>query len=147
MTQEISMSAPQNYANHAHRPMLWTVGNMIWLAAVVLLTLAWGGRNTLYPGLLLLAASLWCSLAIGRVYITALQDRIIRLEMRVRAASLLSPAQAADLERLSIKQIVALRFSSDAEMPALLERAVREQLTPDQIKRAVQHWVADDLRT
>ena len=44
-------------------------------------------------------------------------------------------------------QIVALRFASDAELPGLLERAEREQLTADQIKRAIKNWVPDVDRT
>jgi hypothetical protein len=137
----------QDYAHHAHQPWLWSVGMLLWLAAAVLVSLGWSGFGTLYPGLLLLLAALFCALLIGRVYITRLQDRIIRLEMRVRCATFLSPAQMADLERLDIKQVVGLRFASDAEIPALLDRAVREQLTPDQIKRAVVTWVPDRHRT
>jgi hypothetical protein len=81
------------------------------------------------------------------VYITALQNRIIRMEMRVRCARFLSPEQLAELERLTMKQLVALRFASDAELPALLERARRENLPPDAIKRAVVDWVPDYHRT
>jgi hypothetical protein len=86
-------------------------------------------------------------IAISRAYITTLQDRIIRLEMRVRAMALLTPAQQASLTSLDRKRIAALRFASDAELPALLERAVREQMTTDQIKRAVTNWVPDHDRT
>ena len=50
-------------------------------------------------------------------------------------------------ERFSIKHIAALRFASDAELPALIDRAIAEQLTPDQIKRAVKDWQPDLLRT
>ena len=67
--------------------------------------------------------------------------------MRVRAATLLSPPQQTALSRLSKPQIVALRFASDEELPALLERAEREHLAPDQIKRAIKNWVADLDRT
>jgi len=42
---------------------------------------------------------------------------------------------------------VALRFASDAELPALLERADREQLSSDQIKKAIKNWVPDWDRT
>jgi hypothetical protein len=46
-----------------------------------------------------------------------------------------------------MKQIAALRFASDAELPALLERAAREQLPPVAIKRAIKNWVPDLDRT
>ena len=71
---------------------------------------------------------------ISRVYTTKLQDRIIKLEMKLRFAQLLSPAQQAMLARLSLPQVVALRFASDSELPALVERADRDRLTADQIK-------------
>jgi hypothetical protein len=86
-------------------------------------------------------------LSISRLYITRLQDRIIKLEMRVRCATLLSPAQQAVAARLKKAQIVALRFASDEELPGLLEQADREQLSADQIKRAIKNWVPDMDRT
>jgi hypothetical protein len=46
-----------------------------------------------------------------------------------------------------VKQVVALRFASDAELPALYDRALADRLTPDAIKRAVTQWRADRLRT
>ena len=87
------------------------------------------------------------ALLIGRVYITALQDRIIKLEMQVRCSKFLTPAQMSDLGRLQLPQLVALRFASDGEIPTLLVRALAEQMTPKAIKQAVQQWVADNDRT
>ena len=59
-----------------------------------------------------------------------LQDRIIQLEMQVRCARVLPAGQDELLAQLSPKQVVALRFASDAELGDLLARAVREQMTP-----------------
>jgi hypothetical protein len=84
---------------------------------------------------------------ISRLYITRLQDRIIKLEMRVRTAELLTRDQQRALFGLTTKQIAALRFASDQELPALVERAVREHLTPADIKRAVKTWTPDYDRT
>jgi len=67
--------------------------------------------------------------------------------MRVRTTALLTPDQQRLLGQLHNKQIAALRFASDAELPALLERAVRENLKPDAIKRAVTTWTPDLDRT
>ena len=67
--------------------------------------------------------------------------------MKVRCATLLAPAQHAAYSRLNKAQIVALRFASDEELPALLERADREKLDADQIKRSIQTWVPDWDRT
>jgi len=86
-------------------------------------------------------------LLISRTYTTKLQDRIIKLEMKLRCAEVLSPAQQATLARLATPQIIALRFASDSELPALVERADRDRLTADQIKRAITTWVPDFDRT
>lgn len=138
----------QTYANHAHRPVLWTVGFVFWMVASAgfagwLLGRAWG-MAVLLGGLLGVTGVV---LTIGRRYITRLQDRIILLEMRVRGASLLTPAQQELLASLPKAKIVSLRFASDGELPALLERTVAEDLTPDAIKRAVMQWRPDHLRT
>jgi hypothetical protein len=138
----------QTYATHAHRPFLWAAGALFWLLALigwVAAALGAGWGEPLGVGGLLGATLV--ALAIGRVYITRLQDRIILLEMQVRGTTLLSPAQQARLAALPKAQVIALRFASDEELPALLDRAVEESLTPDAIKRAVRHWHADYLRT
>jgi Family of unknown function (DUF6526) len=67
--------------------------------------------------------------------------------MRVRAASLLTPEQQRLLFQCDNKRIAALRFASDAELGALVERASKEQLKPTDIKRAIKNWVADNDRT
>ena len=60
---------------------------------------------------------------ISRLYTVNLQDRVIMLEMKFRCAEVLPAGQDAKLAKLSKKQIVALRFASDDELGALLERA------------------------
>ena len=84
---------------------------------------------------------------ISRAYTVKLQDRIIMLEEKVRAAELLSAGQDAQLAKLGPKQITALRFASDAEFGALLERAARENLPPKEIKAAIKTWRPDLHRT
>jgi hypothetical protein len=69
------------------------------------------------------------------------------LEMKVRCAEVLPAGDDARLARLTPKQIVALRFASDEELGRLLERAVTEQLSPDDIKKAVTAWRPDPHRT
>jgi hypothetical protein len=142
--------ATQAYATHRHNPKMTGIGFMFVLLALVGFALRWfniGGRYMFAAGLAALIGAVIVLLLISREYTTRLQDRIIRLEMRVRGAQLLSAQQQAALSRLSKPQVVALRFASDAELPALLERAEREHLTADQIKRAIKDWVADLDRT
>lgn len=140
----------QTYANHAHRPTPTAVGGFFLVVALASFAMRWfnvGGRASFAVGLLALCGAVLTLLLISRAYTTKLQDRIIRLEMRVRGARVLTPDQQRLLEQLSIKQVVALRFASDPELPALLERATREKLAPADIKRAITVWTPDLDRT
>jgi hypothetical protein len=135
----------QSYANHAHRPTGWTI-------TAILAVLGWAGMmlfvirtpSVLTVALLLLASAVLGLVALVRRYATRLQDRIIRLEMRLRLAAL---GREQDMTRLSTRQLIALRFASDAELPSLMDRALAENLTGDQIKRAVSQWQPDRMRT
>ena len=135
----------QTYANHRHRPRLWSTGALAVIVAFVLV--AWvtiGAPTLLNVALLLLAYAAVVAVYTVRQFTLRLQDRIIRLEMQTRLARL---GRDADFGRLSLRQIIALRFASDAELPALLQRAIAENMTHDQIKRAVTTWQGDYLRT
>lgn len=137
----------QTYATHRHNPKLTAAAGLLALLAMVLFLIVLVRQpSVLAAGLLSLAIAVMCLVVMSRVYTTRLQDRIIRLEMRTRIARLL-PHREADFARLSTPQIVALRFASDAELPALMDRALAEKLTADQIKRAVKDWQADYYRT
>ena len=144
------IGAMQNFDNHAHRPVASAVGGLFVIVALVAFVLRWfeiGGRVSMAIGLAGVLGALMALLTISRTYITRLQDRIIKLEMRVRAASVLSPEHQRLLFQCDNKQIAALRFASDAELAALVERAAKERLKPRDIKRAVKNWVADNDRT
>jgi len=135
----------QTYANHRHQPRLWLVTvflGVIALGLAVLLMLLRPAVVTLAP--VLLALTVILTVWMVRQYALRLQNRIIRLEMQVRLASL---GRASDGDRLSMRQIVALRFASDAEMGSLLDRTLADKLEPDQIKRAITNWQGDYMRT
>ena len=138
----------QNYDNHAHRPFPTALGAAFWATAVCGVVASWRGAawgpTLAWTGVLL---CLFTVLAIGRLYTTKLQDRIIMLEERLRASTLLTPAQLARWGELSPKQVAALRFASDDEFATLFEQAVSGNMRPDAIKRAVNHWRADLRRT
>jgi Family of unknown function (DUF6526) len=140
----------QNYANHVHRPVAVGVGYLLVLTALTSFVLRWfgiGGRLTFGIGLMAVLGALVTLLLVSRWYIVRLQDRIIKLEMRVRAAQLLTADQQRALFLLTNKQIAALRFASDDELPALLERTTREQLASRDIKKSVKNWRPDLDRT
>ena len=74
------------------------------------------------------------------------QDRVIRLEERLRLASLLNEPLRSRVGELTESQLVALRFASDGEVPALVEKALKDQMKPADIKKAVVVWRADLFR-
>ncbi len=135
----------QTYANHRYRPGFWLTGALSALAALIMmLVLVARGTSLMTVALLVLAYAVVAATINLRRFALKLQDRIIRLEMQTRLARL---GRDTDLARLSLRQIIALRFASDAELPALLQRAGAENLTEDQIKQAVTAWQADHMRT
>lgn len=140
--------AEQSFQSHAHHPWATYIATVFWLIALVLLIgqgfFGWATADWTTAAILMTLAPL---VAISRWYIVALQDRIIMLEVKVRAAELLNPGQDAHLAKLSPKQIAALRFASDDEFATLLERAAREELSPKDIKASIRTWRPDPYRT
>ena len=140
--------AEQSFASHVHHPVPTYVASVFVLVALVTGIGAWLlGWQTLEVAVVALACGATVLVTISRAYTTKLQDRIIMLEMTVRCAQVLGPSQSAQLAELTPKQITALRFASDAELGALLDRTVREKLPPREIKRAIKQWRPDYLRT
>ena len=96
--------------------------------------------------------ALWAiGLAVGvfasRIMVLTVQNRVIRLEMRLRLQQLLSGEALQRSRTLTVRQLVALRFASDAELPALVERTLKgEFATQKDIKAAIKDWQADWLR-
>lgn len=83
----------------------------------------------------------------SRVMALAVQDRVIRLEMRLRLKEVLPASQHGDIAKISRAQFVGLRFASDAELPALVATVLKDDIQKaDTIKQMVKNWVADDLR-
>jgi hypothetical protein len=140
----------QNYANHrqfvpAYHIVLLGILALTLIGSLVNLYKSLGSHARLYSASLivvLVVTSIMIAL-FCRMFSVKAQDRAIRAEENLRhyvlTGKLLDP-------RLSIRQIVALRFASDPEFAALAARAAQENMTPDDIKRAVQQWRADTYR-
>ncbi|QWC23423.1 hypothetical protein KJK41_03345 [Bacillus haikouensis] len=138
----------QNYENHGKIDPVYHYGISLLSLATFILSVVFFVNNvaneTLLSFILLFAAvTFLLIMAKLRLYALQLQDRIIRTEENFRHYRL----TGKDLDhRLSLKQVIALRFSPDEEFPALAEQAAAEGLPPKEIKKAVQNWRADHHR-
>ena len=102
-------------------------------------------RSTAFA--LVVAAALLMLALLARVQAVTVQDRVIRLEMRLRLRGLLPPDLQPKINELSHRQLVALRFASDAEMTDLVRDVMDGKLTTaKEIKTRVKNWQADWLR-
>ncbi len=102
-------------------------------------------RSTAFA--LVVAAALLMLALLARVQAVTVQDRVIRLEMRLRLRGLLPPDLQPKINELSPRQLVALRFASDAEMTDLVRDVMDGKLTTQkEIKLRVKNWQADWLR-
>ena len=135
----------QSYASHAHRPLLWQVTFIMLTVGAGLLTWAAIDEQTMRAAALaLLGVGAVLLAVVQRRATLKLQNRIILTEMRARLTRL---ERAADLQRLTPRQLIALRFAGDGELPGLIERAATEQLSSKAIKQAVTDWQGDYFRT
>jgi hypothetical protein len=81
-----------------------------------------------------------------RIYALKNQDRLIRLEERLRLQSVLPAAMQPRIGELTVDQLIGLRFASDAELPGLVEKTLAGNWKRKQVKEAIQNWRADNWR-
>ena len=145
------MAEPQSFHNHARfDPKFHLFAAPVLLinvfVALGVLIHRWPNHILLHAWLVVVAVALASALTISRLYALKVQDRVIRLEEQLRYQRLLSPEQVALAQALSVGQMIALRFASDAELPALIQRALAEKLEPKAIKQSIVSWRADTFR-
>lgn len=139
----------QDYANHKqmvpiYHYVLLPLSLITAILSIVYAVLGFAEHGALASILLLLLGIVvLIGSATGRMYAVKVQDRLIRAEEDLRHFKL--TGRWID-PRLTMKQLIALRFASDAEFPALCEKAIEENMAPDMIKKAVHNWRADHYR-
>lgn len=139
---------PQTYANHARFDPPF---HFIVLPVVLITTIAIIVRAVREPSLWsvwLVVVAFAGMVAVFKIRLNPLkvQDRVIRLEERLRMMALLPEATRSRIGELTDGQFVGLRFASDEELPALVKRALDEKLSRKDIKKAVTNWRPDYSR-
>ena len=141
--------AVQSYQKHAR----WLPGFHFFVMPVLLVNLVneirhvWMDPTQHYAWQVLFAAALLGAAFLSRIQALTVQDRVIRLEMRLRLRGILPPDLQPAIDALTHRQLVALRFASDAEMAELVRDVAAGKLaTSKDIKMRIKSWQADWLR-
>jgi len=145
------MPTPQSYKNHAKfDPFFHFTIIPLLMVNLGVATALWRHHHEAFPFLtiwwIVLSITLLLMAFRTRIYALRNQDRLIRLEERLRLTALLPPTEHAVIHALTTKQLIALRFASDAELPGLARRTLAENLDPKQIKQAITTWHPDHTR-
>jgi Family of unknown function (DUF6526) len=139
---------PQNLSNHTRFDPLF---HFFILPVFVITFISTIVHLVKHPGLhsaWLVVFMLAAALAVTRMrtYAIKVQDRVIRLEERLRLAMLLDGPMRSRITEFSESQLIGLRFASDAELPALAARTLSEKLSKADIKKAIVQWRPDYWR-
>jgi len=139
---------PQTFANHGkYDPVFHFVLAPLTLVLFIGATAAAVNEGTGYA---------WWRAGVGfvlflgvfkmRLYSLKVQDRTIRLEERLRLTQLLPDHLRPRIGELNEGQLIALRFASDAELPALVEKTIAAKMAPKDIKQSIVNWRPDYYR-
>ncbi len=139
----------QSYANHTrwHPPFHFfalpvLLINVIWSVVVFVKTPGWN-----HGWWIVVSAALVVLAFVARTNALKVQDRIIRLEEKLRYQQLLSAELAEQAGLLPVGQIIALRFASDGELEGLVREVLGGRLTKSaEIKKAIKNWRSDTFR-
>jgi len=143
------MADTQNYANHTR----WHPPFHFFVLPVMLINFVWSivtfvKAPNINSGWWIVVSLALAMLALfTRLYSVKVQDRIIRLEERLRYQQILSPALAHQCATLTPAQMIALRFAGDDELENLAGSVVAGKLAQSkEIKQAIENWRADTFR-
>jgi hypothetical protein len=139
----------QNFANHRRFVPLYHFGifgvlsiNVLWALVHVVRHPSWAAGVAFATAAALLGLFFYT-----RTFALTVQDRVIRLEMRLRLKEVLPADLRARIGELDRDQLIALRFASDAELPDLVREALTNDIhNRDAIKRKIKDWQGDYLR-
>ena len=145
----MSEKTSQAYANHVrlHPPFHFFLLPGSAIVAILAIVNVIRNPGPLASWILLLGGILApVAVVFIRVYALKVQDRVIRLEERLRCWSLLSEPLRSRVNDLTESQLIALRFASDGELAGLAQKALDNKMSNGDIKKAIVTWRADTFR-
>jgi hypothetical protein len=140
---------PQNLANHVRwQPPFHFFVMPVTLTALILAIINVVRRYDSIEAWALTLLALAAAVAAPLTRINALkaQDRVIRLEERMRLAGVLNEPLKSRIGELTEGQLIALRFCPDAELPGLVDKSLQTKLSARDIKKLIVHWRPDEFR-
>ena len=145
----MAQKTPQSFENHARvLPAFHYVAfplfavNFFFTLYQAVTAFGWGNLVAFA-----LAVALILLFFVARVMALTVQDRVIRLEEQLRMRALLPADMQPRIGEFTVKQLVALRFAGDGELPGLARKVLDEKIQDQKtIKKLVQHWRADYQR-
>jgi hypothetical protein len=143
---------PQNLSNHTRLDPRFHFF-LIPMTAVMFVSMVWHAvRHPDFVSIWMAIGTFLFGVAVFliRIYALKVQDRLIRLEEKLRLSAVMPESQRDKLDHvlneLTERQLIALRFASDAELPELAMRTAKERLAPKDIKKSIRTWRADYFR-
>ena len=144
----MSESSTQSFKKHARfdPPFHFVLAAVLAANLFIVCSYAWHNLNMFTMWLVILSIAAWIPVIKLRSYPLKVQDRVIRLEERLRLQALAPSEWHAQIYRLNEDQLIGLRFASDDEVVDLAKQALEESLTRKQIKERIKIWRTDDWR-
>jgi len=144
----MSDTVPQTLKNHGRLdPPYHLISTVVLMVNLfIVLCYAWKNQNVFTGWLVILSIAIFIPFLKLRSYPLKVQDRVIRLEERLRLQALAPQEWHAQIYKLTEDQLIALRFASDDEVVELAKQALEGNLDRKQIKERIKVWRADDFR-
>jgi hypothetical protein len=144
----MSESTPQNFKNHARfdPPYHMVLFGILLVNLAIVITYTVMHFSIFSAWLLIMSIAVFIPFAKLRTYPLKVQDRVIRLEERLRLQALAPAEWHAQIYRLSEDQMIGLRFAADDEVVEMAKQALEKNLDRKQIKERIKSWRADEWR-
>ena len=147
----MSNSSEQNLKNHGRLDPPFHIVLFFILVANLIFSLFhvwrhWGNAPIASAWFVVLSLAVFIPFIKLRSYPLKVQDRVIRLEERIRLQALAPTEWHSQIYKLSEDQLIGLRFAADDEVLELAKQALEHNLTRKQIKERIKSWRADDWR-